>query len=269
MAASLTLLSGCLSPEPIESEGVIVEPQTDVVESDTGDLRIITWNIHGRAAEGSPDHIERVAETIAELNPDIAFLQEVHRGTRRARGIDQLLELTTRTGMRACFAPALDLAPGEYGPATLVRGPIEYVDVDPLPGRGEPRILIRCRTELLDREIDLFPIHLTAWGQLNRGPRRLQTSAIAEALDEAEHPIAGGDFNASLDSPEMRVLIGTELQTPRERNYVTHPGTGQSFDHILVAPTWEIEEFEVITEGPSDHWPVFLRVTPRDRELIN
>lgn len=61
----------------------------------------MSYNIRGAAALYGGAHIERIASVIRAAEPDVVALQEVHRGTWKARYRDQLAELSGgRTGLR-------------------------------------------------------------------------------------------------------------------------------------------------------------------------
>lgn len=261
MAAVVSVGAGC-EPARQPVDAATFTPMQPVVESETGDLRILSWNIHGSAGSSRPGYARELAELLERFHPDVVFVQEVHRGTPRSGGVDQLAELAERLGMAGCFSPTLKIGEGFYGTATLVRGAITDLEGIRLPGGGEPRAVTRCRTRLLDRSIDLFSIHLTAWGRLNRSDRRKQIATLIMLVEAADNPIVGGDFNVNTRAPEMRRLREVGLLPAITGDPVTHSATRQSLDHVYVAPSWKIEEAEVIREGPSDHWPVFLRVSP-------
>lgn len=234
----------------------------DSREARSGDvLRVVSWNIHGASQRNDSGHLARISEEINTFEADAVFLQEVHRRTPGSAGSDQVEELVERTGLSACFSPAIDIGDGEYGTVVLVRGRIDSLHVISLPGAGERRSLGKCRANLLGRTIDLFSVHLTAWGRINRADRARQIDSVLEVVESAELPVLGGDFNASRRAPDLLAINSSvRLQPVLEESLVTHPATGQSFDHIFVDRAWEVLDAEVAKRGPSDHWPVFARL---------
>jgi endonuclease/exonuclease/phosphatase family metal-dependent hydrolase len=101
-------------------------------------LRVVSWNI----AVGRVTSIERVAEELVRLNPDIALLQEVDLGTNRSGNTDQPQVLSRITGMAHAFTATLPYDGGLFGDAVLGRLPFADVQVrwlDPT-GADEPRI---------------------------------------------------------------------------------------------------------------------------------
>ena len=255
------VFGGRCTPEELELGAGDIVSADDVHPREGDELRVLSWNIHGSSQRSDSAHVARVAEEILTFSPDVVFLQEVHRSTPGSAGADQVEELVARTGLSACFSPAIDIGKGSYGTVVLVRGPIESLDVVSLPGSGEPRSLGRCRVELLGRTVDLYSVHLTAWGRLNRADRAKQIDKLLELVEPGELPVLGGDFNASRRSPDLVAINSSvRLKSVLEEPLITHPSTRQSFDHIFVDRAWEVLEAEVPKRGPSDHWPVFAKL---------
>src|SRR5262249_22502428 len=74
-------------------------PQVTNYEGDTR-IRAVTFNVcHGLGLDGHQD-LERTAQVLRELAPDIAGLQEVEEGAERSGGIDQAAWLADALGMR-------------------------------------------------------------------------------------------------------------------------------------------------------------------------
>src|SRR5690606_2840765 len=66
-------------------------------------ITVLTYNIHhGEGMDGKLD-LERIANVIRSVNPDLVALQEVDRKTQRSAGVDQAEELARLTGMRHVF----------------------------------------------------------------------------------------------------------------------------------------------------------------------
>src|SRR5699024_6630878 len=114
----------------------------------TGMIRVVTWNI--RTGVGNDPHepgtrtpadLERVAQVIRMLRPDVVCLQEVDRNRDRTGFVDQTTELCRLLEMDGRFAPNLVDHAGEYGIATFTPHAIvstEHVRFPP-SGNLEPR----------------------------------------------------------------------------------------------------------------------------------
>ena len=234
-------------------------------------LRVLTWNVHGRAQAGEQAHLRRVAETLQKLEADVSMLQEVHRATPLSRGRDQLVELMEATGNDACFARTRSLGTGDYGLAVLSRLEIVEAESIVLPGRGEPRTVLRCRLRRPSGQVlDVYTLHLSAWGVLNARRRGRQLARALEVIADGNTPIVGGDFNAGLDADELRALADARLVPTLDSGVATYRGWGgQSYDHLLVSPQLEICSSHVERAGPSDHWPVLARLSLIDHGDAN
>jgi endonuclease/exonuclease/phosphatase family metal-dependent hydrolase len=219
---------------------------------------MMTYNIKGHGSLLRGRHIERVAEVIRELKPDVVGVQEVHRRTWKARFIDQAEELERLTGMRLFFGRAMGNGESEYGNAILTRGTIVETTIVPLPGKGEPRSMLGATIDVDGVRLIAYVTHLAAWARFGSKTRLLQAEAVAKLVAKSELPfVLMGDFNTSPSSDELRVFHdGTIVTSCFAEKVVTHRATKQCLDYIFADPTWQIRDAQVIARGPSDHWPL-------------
>jgi endonuclease/exonuclease/phosphatase family metal-dependent hydrolase len=226
---------------------------------DAGTLTVMTYNVMGHGAFGRESHVDEVARTIVEVSPDVVALQEIHRFTDRARGLDQLALLEAATGMKAAFGRSFKHGEkAEYGNALLTRGAIEEEEILPLPGKGEPRTILRTTIRNGSTHANVFVTHLTAWWIFGRRTRRLQAKRVAEIVRASKLPfILLGDFNTTPKSAELREFhdgaLVTSCFTP---GVVTHRLSHSCLDYIFVSPHWQVTSSRVVPAGPSDHWPL-------------
>jgi len=227
-------------------------------------LKIVSYNIQGHAAAKRSDHIPKIAETIAALEPDVIGLQEVHCGTK-ASPIDQAEALAKLTGLNLYFGKSCAMDGGNYGNAVLTRGTIESARAHPLPGAGEPRSLLESQIVFERKSIAFFVTHLAAWGRLLRNARLSQIAALGDITARGFAPhILVGDFNVTPPAEEMRVLLSHgHLRIAGETKEPTFPLTRQRLDYIFCDPRWEYESGEVVRRGPSDHWPLVAQLKLR------
>ena len=224
-------------------------------------LKLMTYNIKGQAAARRPDHIVKIAEVISSIGPDIVGLQEVHCRTRAA-GIDQAERLARLTGLELAFGRSCAMDGGDYGNAVLTRGTVLASEVSSLPGAGEPRSIMRTDVHLDGMSFSFFVTHLAAWGRLLRRARLSQIATLGEITARAALPhVLVGDFNVSPRAEEMRTLMALAHLRPADSfRDTTFPATRQRLDYVFCDPRWKIESSEVIRRGPSDHWPVVVRL---------
>src|SRR5690606_27238808 len=108
-----------------------------------GSFRLMTYNVrHCRGTDGL--HLpHRIAEVIAELNPDIVALQELDVGRKRTGYIDQARVIADYLKMDFHFFPCFRIEEEQFGNAVLSRFPMDLIKADSLPSlkgwRGEDR----------------------------------------------------------------------------------------------------------------------------------
>ncbi|MHC4909630.1 MAG: endonuclease/exonuclease/phosphatase family protein [Planctomycetota bacterium] len=232
--------------------------------------RVVSYNIHhGEGVDGRFD-LERIAEVIIALDPDLVALQEVDRGTRRSGGIDQASVLAMLTGRHHAYGRAMPYDGGEYGVAILSRWPIVEATNDPLPySEGhEPRTALSVVVESpKGRRLRFISTHF----QHDSGDDRLEQARRLNRIFDGENEppmILAGDLNAEPGSPPMQELL--EWWTPAilEEPPLTFSSTApdRTIDWILLKPgrKWTVFSVEAIDEPvASDHRPLVAVVRVR------
>ena len=225
-------------------------------------LVVMSFNIQGHAALVHGDHIAEIARTIQRHDPDVVALNEAHRWTWQARFDDHVTQLSRLTRMNAVFGRSFTFLGGHFGNAILTKGAIVSSEVHKLPGRGEPRTLLKAILAVNGGTIEVYVTHTAAWASLGRGARADQLECINEHLGASSHPfILAGDLNAPPDAPEMSSFLGRNtLRLTGEPKEATHRTLAQRLDYILVDPGWRVARAAVIDDGPSDHLPVIAEL---------
>ncbi|HXG58810.1 MAG TPA: endonuclease/exonuclease/phosphatase family protein [Thermoanaerobaculia bacterium] len=266
--AVYTVRSGTCSPKPVDprlrvatrdERGVPVShPERTRFPPQQRPLVVMSYNIAGHDHLYDPDHLRRIAAVIDSVKPDIAGLQEVHRGTWQARFHDQLAELVRLTGMRGYFAPSYTQWGGGYGNAILTRGEIVAASLHELPSMGEPRAVIEATIRIDRATISFFVTHLTTWGAINRGNRREQLECLARHVRTSRWPsILVGDLNAPPEAPEIATFRKLNAaQLAGEDLGPTHALTGRRLDYIFADYGWEVRAARVLPDTASDHYPI-------------
>lgn len=230
---------------------------------ETRRLRILSYNIHGRAHRFDRRYLERIARVIGDARPDAVGLQEVYRGSRHSRFEDQAGAIARLVGMNAHFGPSFEVRGGHFGNAVLTTGEVRSGEVVPLPGTGEPRTLLHSRIEWPGFETDFYVTHLAAWGRWSRTARGVQISGLLERLKQANGPfVLVGDLNAPPEAPEIGTLLKSEMfRVCGEERVCTHRFMRQKIDYVFADPGWATTSSTVLRTGPSDHWPVLVELT--------
>jgi endonuclease/exonuclease/phosphatase family metal-dependent hydrolase len=226
-------------------------------------LRVLTYNIRHCQGTDNVLSVQRIADVINAVNPDLVSLQEVDNRTLRSFFVDQAAELGRQTGMYHRFGKAINLQGGEYGQAILSRWPIEEFDVHLLPTEDgqEQRIAVAARvTGDLHRPTIVFAgTHLHNGDESLRLPQAVRLVSVMRGYD-TQTKILSGDMNATPASTTMTVIKNDWLDTTPD-SALTIPASepNRKIDYIMLAKghSWRIVETEVIDEPvASDHRPV-------------
>ncbi len=224
-------------------------------------LVVVTYNIrHGRGMDDIVD-LERIAEVIRQLEPDIVCLQEVDRDLPRTNHVDMPEVLAEKLGMVATFEPNYQFSGGDYGNATLTALPITATRnvALPNPTNAEPRGCLIVTVEWGGKTVDVMNTHLGLNGQ----ERLAQAEAIVREL--GDNPIIlAGDINENATAPGMQRLLARlqdtiEKQTDDTRGTVPVDAPTRRIDYILVCDAFETLSATIIhneaTRIASDHLP--------------
>ncbi len=193
-------------------------------------LRVLTYNIHkGIGGIDRRYDLDRIVETIAHYDPDIAFLQEVDNGVPRSRLDFQVEKLADKLGFSAwAFQNNVRLTKGHYGNAILTRFPIcEQWNVDltiPLKKRRRALVAkIQLQVDKHVRTVFLCNLHLGLAGfERVMQLRKLMAWEHLRLLQHDTPAIIGGDFNDVYGSLSRRVMIPHGFQTTT-RKTLTFP----------------------------------------------
>jgi endonuclease/exonuclease/phosphatase family metal-dependent hydrolase len=252
LAFSCLLLAACQST-PVEA-GAPPAP-----------LRILAYNIkHGVGMDGQLD-LERAAELIRELDPDVVTLQEIDRNCGRSGGVDQAKWLGEACGMHAAFGAFMDYDGGEYGMAVLSRAPMINVENIRLPDGSEPRTALGVRVETSMGEVIVCGIHFYRTEE----QRMAQANVVSEHYAWARVPvILAGDFNSEPGGAVMTSLEATWQNIPKEGQSFTFPSDKpeREIDFCMVRPAGKaVSGSVVIIDEPlvSDHCPLLLELQLR------
>jgi endonuclease/exonuclease/phosphatase family metal-dependent hydrolase len=240
------------------------------------ELRVVTYNI--RAGLGG---LDAVAEDLRRLSPDVVALQEVERGVRRSREIDQARSLGEALGMEHAFGGSFSVEQGEHGIALLSRYPMSEVEAVRLPqGTGRwPRIALKARIDAPGATFRMVCVHLArpwGWPMSNTRARLAQIRTLQEVIEDDPLPaVVAGDFNSfpiSLEGWSMSRTLENAWKPWRDGWATTFPldvlgwpGGSIKIDHVFHDPTWQSRGNWVGRPGASDHRAVVtdLVVDPR------
>lgn len=239
-------------------------------------LRLLSYNIQVGINSVRPHHyvtkswkhvlpdrqrfhnLDRIAALLADY--DIVALQEVDAGSHRTGNIN----LTEYLASQADFSfwhhqinrDFAGIARHANGLLSRLR-PVDITE-HKLPGFIPGRGALMARYGDPQSPLVVVLIHLA----LGQRTRLRQLAFIAEVLADYEHVVLMGDMNCEPGSPEMQLLFRrTGLREPVE-GMCTFPSwrPARNIDHILVSPSLEISQCQVLNHAFSDHLPIAMEV---------
>ncbi len=233
-------------------------------------LIVASYNIHRGVGLDRRRDVDRIADVIAEIGPDVVGLQEVvcARGTLLG---DQAAHLAARLGMELVMGVTRLHGEGTFGNAVLSRLPVLGSEACDLScGDREPRGCLRVDLGADGRAVHMFNCHFG----LSLRERRRQVSLLAEFIRGSarmEGPrVLMGDFNEWHRGPVTRELR-REFSSPMRRMRRTHPAVFPLFrlDRIYWDVELEGETFHAHRSRrarvASDHLPVVARLRVRPK----
>lgn len=231
-------------------------------------LRLVSYNIHhGVGMDGKLD-LKRIADVIAQENPDLVALQEVDKGCHRSSNRDIAKELGAVLNMDYRFGKSMELQGGEYGNAVLSRLPILETTRHPLPAGGEPRcaLEVKVQVEGFSEPVSFIGIHTEPWDE---AVRVKQIQALLEALRNTSNPIIlAGDFNGEKTDASLKLFEAPEWQILEKNGIKTFPADLPriEIDFFMLRgfPCLAIEHQVIDERVASDHRPISATLTVCD-----
>lgn len=204
------------------------------------------------------NNLDEIATLIKDF--DLVALQEVDAGSLRSSFVNQTKYLAERAGFSYWYHQ-LNRNIGHI--ARHSNGllshydPVEVSD-HKLPGRVRGRGAIVAKYGHNSNPLVVILMHLA----LGKKARKQQLEYVGEIVRLHKHVVVMGDFNCQPQSDEMRGLLDTTGLCAPLSDSNTFPSwrPNRKLDHILVSPSLEIKQFEVINMKLSDHLPISMEV---------
>lgn len=246
-------------------------------------LRLLSANIQaGSSTRGYHDYVARSwshvlpagnkrnsLDAIAQLagTHDIVGLNESDPGSLRSGFTNQTHYLAQRGGFdywsHQPNRRVGSVASSANGLLSKLE-PREVID-HPLPGRISGRGMLMARFGEGDDALLIAIAHLS----LGAGSRASQLAFIAELLHDHPHAVLMGDFNCSIDRPEMQALFRNTRLQPPNGNVPTFPSwrPQRAIDHILVGDGLRTFNECAMPAAQSDHLALSLELEVPDHAL--
>lgn len=222
-------------------------------------LRVLTFNIHNGINWNGKYNLERIADFIKEVQPDLAGIQEVSCfWSQKTRFQNMESFLAESLGMYTVFSAALNRgAKAHFGNMVLSNHPFVNVWTERLPGSLEPRNFIAVQVQINGLRINFLTTHLGLAG----AERLRQIEKIIRFGVKLGNPlILTGDFNEEENGPGVGILknywvkqSGTSrLGTIRLRKNIIGP----EVDMIFTTSDLVLKSLKICNNYLSDHLPV-------------
>ncbi|MFC3550505.1 endonuclease/exonuclease/phosphatase family protein [Lysobacter cavernae] len=208
-------------------------------------------------------------DTIAQLAGahDIVGLNESDPGSLRSGFTNQTHYLAQRGGFDYWSHQPNRRVGGVASSANGLLSRLEPREVSDhsLPGRISGRGVLVARFGDGDDALTIAVAHLS----LGATSRASQLSFIAELLHDHPHAVLMGDFNCSIDRPEMQELFRRTRLQPPDGNVPTFPSwrPQRAIDHILVGDGLKYSGAKALPAAQSDHLALSLDLDVPDHAL--
>ncbi len=224
-------------------------------------LRVISYNIHHAEGVDNQLNLERIANVILSVKPDIIALQEVDQLATRSSSIDQPAELARLTNMQVAFGGNIPLQGGHYGNAVLSRFPISSHKNHLLPciDNGEQRGVIAAEIEM-PKQGERLMLLATHFDHRRDSKERIESAKMINRLipkPAVQPALLVGDLNDVIGSETLNELDSMWVRANAEE-LATIPVTSpnRQIDFIMFQPRerWKVVEVKVLDEAiASDH----------------
>ena len=222
-------------------------------------MTVLCYNIHHGEGEDLRVDLERIANVIKSVSPDLVALQEVDSVTVRTGGVDQASELARLTGLKAFFGRTIDFQGGKYGNAILSKLPVQGVRNYPLPGR-EPRAVLTVEAVAEGTPFLFMGTHFDNAIAANRLISADSINRIVNA-QPTKPAILAGDLNENPYGATLAKLREVWREAEMGDSLYTFPVNvpTRQIDYLLYKSQvrWKLVDVRVLDEKvASDHRPI-------------
>jgi endonuclease/exonuclease/phosphatase family metal-dependent hydrolase len=235
-------------------------------------MRIVSYNVHAAVGMDGVRSEQRIAEVLAECEPDVVALQELDCSRKRSDWVDQARCISAWLEMEGHFHPAFEWENEKFGDAILSRWPMQLKRASQLPGEvcrffGERRGALWVEIQEAGVSWQVFNTHFG----ISRSERRLQADALAGigwvgGVDPGAPCVICGDFNSPPGGVVHRALAGhwrevvprmpgltfpTRFPIVRLDHFFVHGAVSEARSWVHRSPKAQIA---------SDHFPVVAEV---------
>ncbi len=235
----------------------------------TGQVVVMTYNIHEAFDVNNRLDLNGILITIQQSDPDIIVLQEVDTGVIMSGTTDQARWLAQQLNM--FLAPIISADHIWQSDVILSKYPILHYEEIILTSPSEDDTLLRADIDVAGQEISVYAVHFSAFSSADR---RIQADVAIPYVETEGNSIKiwAGDFNVdayTTDPVDQGIYadITTFLNDSfdvaiSQTGNLTWPSTGpyQRIDYVFVSPTINVLSHTVPASLASDHLPVVTQL---------
>ena len=218
-------------------------------------VRVMSYNVKNGIGMDGVKSIERCADVIRKVNPDIVAVQELDSMTRRNDRY-VLGDMAKRIGYYDYYGPTINYQGGKYGIGVLSKKPALSVKFYSMPHHKEDRGVLVVEF----KKYYLICTHLS--GVPRKKGKGVQVDVIRDVVEKLDKPVfIAGDMNARPGSPVMRAFkeFATILSDDSKLTAPSNNPRG-CIDYILGAKaSFKVLKEEVLYDVlASDHLPLYV-----------
>jgi endonuclease/exonuclease/phosphatase family metal-dependent hydrolase len=236
-----------------------------MADHQTGELRILHWNIHSWRDDTGAPNPATVADLIRAVDPHVVSLVEVDESWENVSMLDTL---ATDSGYASIFVPSFEFGgrtpTGGFGNALLSRltvlavrqrqlvwPPRHYDGTEP----SEPRSVVFAQLETASKRIWIGSTHLPRTEATTRAAALQQLAATAQNLPSPW--LLLGDYNTPASSWLGRYPSLRAVPFPAEPTYPAKAPV-EAIDYCLAPQALPVHA-AALAEVGSDHLPVLVQ----------
>ncbi|GAB4184708.1 MAG: endonuclease/exonuclease/phosphatase family protein [Wenzhouxiangellaceae bacterium] len=203
---------------------------------------------------GRMNNLDAIAGALADYH--VVGLQEADAGSLRSGFLNQTGYLALHAGFRYWHHQS-NRRVGRFahvGNSILSRYTPDAVEEYRLPGAIPGRGVLLTRYPLSQGYLVVAVAHLA----LGRRARDQQLAFLQELLSDEPHVVLMGDFNVTLDNPQIERFLGQTQLRPSLVDEPTFPSwrPQRAIDFIMISPSLRTVSSSVLDLPHSDHLPV-------------